>query len=124
VLWYVLALIEPRENGDFEGWHRTPIERMAYLLNLLLGLDYVPPTVYRQNLGVDGRRYPNGGAVIYFVDDLKLLEEVPEADWGMDKEALLSDTRVLVCMIWFLKVVACLLFSGQKAWPRILCTLT
>lgn len=90
------AMIKPRERGDFDGWHRTPIERVAYLLNLLLGLDYVPPTVYRQDLQVDGQVYPHGGAVIFFVDNLMLLENVPENDWGCCKEGFLSDTRVLV----------------------------
>lgn len=92
----VQAMVKPREPGDFDGWHRTPIERVAYLLNLLLGLDYVPPTVYRQHLEVEGRHYADGGAVIYFVDSLKLLEEVPEGDWGIGKRSLMSDTRVLV----------------------------
>jgi hypothetical protein len=91
------AMVKPRENGDFDGWHRTPIERVAYLLNLLLGLDYVPPTVYRQNLQVDGILYPYGGAIIYFVEGLQVLGDVPEDKWGVDKRMLLSDTRVLVC---------------------------
>lgn len=92
----VQAMVKPREHGDFDGWHRTPVERVAYLLNLLLGLDYVPPTVYRQDLEVEGRKYPNGAALIYFVDDMKLLEEVEEHDWGVGKEGMLSDTRILV----------------------------
>jgi hypothetical protein len=112
-------MIKPREEGDFEGWHRTPIERVAYLLNLLLGLDYVPPTVYRQKLEVGGRRYHHGGAVIFFVEGLKLLEHVSEADWGTDKSVLLSDTRVLVCLSASKSVA----FSGcGSLHVRLLCS--
>ena len=100
------AVVKPRENGDFDGWHRTPIERAAYILNLLLGLDNVPPTVYRDDLELEGRQYPHGGALIFYVDGLKLLEEVPQRDWGVCKDAFLSDTRVLVRPILHL-VVCC-----------------
>lgn len=102
-------MVKPRACGDFDGWHRTPIERAAYILNLLLGLDYVPPTVYRHDLEVDGQRYEHGGAVIYFVEDLNLLQEVPEEDWGVDKEDLLSATRLLV---WLLPhATVCFMFA-------------
>jgi hypothetical protein len=41
------ALFKPRIEGDADGWHRAPMEFAAYRLNLLLGLDYVPPVAYR-----------------------------------------------------------------------------
>lgn len=41
------AIYKPRVYGDAGGWHRTPMEWVAYRLNLLLGLDLVPPTAYR-----------------------------------------------------------------------------
>ncbi|GBG89130.1 hypothetical protein CBR_g48839 [Chara braunii] len=38
------AIFKPRVgDGDAEGWHRPPIELVAYKLNLMLGMDYVPP---------------------------------------------------------------------------------
>ena len=43
----VRAIYKPRVYGDAGGWHRTPMEWVAYRLNLLLGLDLVPPVAYR-----------------------------------------------------------------------------
>lgn len=43
----VRAVFKPRIPGDADGWHRAPIEWVAYELNLLLGMDYVPPVAYR-----------------------------------------------------------------------------
>ena len=45
------AIYKPRAYGDAGGWHRTPMEWVAYRLNVLLGLDYVPPVAYRQAAG-------------------------------------------------------------------------
>lgn len=50
----VRAIYKPRVYGDADGWHRTPMEFVAYRLNLLLGLDLVPPTAYR--CGWEGAR--------------------------------------------------------------------
>lgn len=47
----VRAVFKPRVEGDAEGWHRAPIEWVAYELNLMLGMDYVPPVAYRQASG-------------------------------------------------------------------------
>jgi hypothetical protein len=41
------ALFKPRIKGDADGWHRVPMEWVAYQLNLMLGMDYVPPVAYR-----------------------------------------------------------------------------
>jgi hypothetical protein len=43
----VRAIYKPRVYGDAGGWHRTPMEYVAYRLNRLLGLDLVPPVAYR-----------------------------------------------------------------------------
>ena len=40
-------------EGHGDGWHRVPIEAAAYSLNLLLGMDYVPPAVFRSSCDVD-----------------------------------------------------------------------
>jgi hypothetical protein len=39
----VEALFKPKVEGDADGWHRAPVELIAYELNLMLGMDYVPP---------------------------------------------------------------------------------
>ena len=90
----VRTLFKPRVYGDAEGWHRAPIEWVAYELNLMLGLDLVPPVALRNDVDVDGKHFDEG-AFIYFVEGARVLEEVPEAEWGVDKERLLSDTRIL-----------------------------
>ena len=90
------AVFKPRVAGDSDGWHRAPIERVAYVLSRMLGMDWVPPTVYRSALDLDGRTFSQGGAMMHFVDGVQELGNVQEGDWGTPKEALLSDTRVLV----------------------------
>jgi hypothetical protein len=47
VLFRINALFKPCVEGNCEGWHRAEIEAVAYHLNLLLGMDYVPPCVFR-----------------------------------------------------------------------------
>jgi hypothetical protein len=95
------ALFKPRAQGDFDGWHRVPIERVAYSLSRLLGMDVVPPCVYRTELEVAGCRFPEGGALVHFVEGVRQLAEVEPGDWGVDKRALLSDTRILVRLLPF-----------------------
>jgi hypothetical protein len=56
----VRAIYKPRVYGDAGGWHRTPMEWVAYRLNLLLGMDLVPPVAYRQ--GPAACRGGGGGA--------------------------------------------------------------
>jgi hypothetical protein len=41
------AIFKPRMLGDAGGWHRAPMEWVAYRLNLMLGMDLVPPVAYR-----------------------------------------------------------------------------
>ena len=101
----VRAIFKPRVEGDAEGWHRTPMEWVAYRLNLLLGLDYVPPVAYRTG-GVTFKVTDqetkevsfSEGAMMYFVEDAHQLRCFPEAQWGSPpepKELLLSNTRIL-----------------------------
>ena len=54
------AIYKPRVYGDAGGWHRTPMEWVAYRLNLLLGLDFVPPVAYR--CASPGGARPGGGS--------------------------------------------------------------
>ncbi|CAI5470957.1 unnamed protein product [Closterium sp. Yama58-4] len=114
------AMFKPRVEGDAEGWHRAPIEWVAYELNLLLGMDYIPPVAYRTG-GVELTlsrssdhsnsqhhhheqhqqqqeqhtvRYEEG-AFIYWVPHTKELRKVAAASWGVSVAHLLSDTRIL-----------------------------
>jgi len=91
----IKAIFKPRVEGDAQGWHRTPIEAVAYKLNLLLGMDYVPPVVYRTGgLELAGETYEEG-ALIYFSHNSTELREHCEQEWGVSRDVLLSDTRIL-----------------------------
>ncbi|GFR51218.1 hypothetical protein Agub_g13592 [Astrephomene gubernaculifera] len=89
------AAFKPRVEGDCEGWHRVPVEAAAYQLNLLLGMDLVPPAVVRPACDVDWTHYPAGGAFIYWCGGARQLSEVPPAAWSVPPSVLLSDTRIL-----------------------------
>ena len=117
----VTALFKPRVPGDDAGWHRSPIEWVAYELNLLLGLDVVPPVALRCDVHVDDKHWYEG-AFIYLVEHnnhvdgasdsssesdsdgghhhhggggVSVLRDVPQEDWGIGVDHLLSDTRIL-----------------------------
>lgn len=84
-------------RGDAEGWHRAPIEWVAYELSIMLGMDYVPPVALRGEVELDGRKYDEG-AFMHYVPDAKPVnslskEQLEEA--GVNMEELLSDTRIL-----------------------------
>jgi hypothetical protein len=92
-------MFKPRDpfTNDFEGWHRTPIEYVAYELSLLLGLDLVPPVAYRHNTHIDmqdGHHFSEG-VFIYYAPSAAPLHHTPEDQWGVSKDLLLSDTRIL-----------------------------
>lgn len=89
------ALFKPRIDGDGDGWHRATMEWVAYELNLMLGLDLVPPVAYRRG-GVDCHyQHFEEGAFIHFVPDAMELREAPQEEWGVSRSVLLSDTRIL-----------------------------
>ena len=92
------ALFKPAVEGNCEGWHRVTAEAAAYHLNLLLGMDYVPPSVCRSRADVDWQHFPHGGAFIYWCTGAEALPAVPTREWGCCPEVLLSDTRILVGM--------------------------
>lgn len=93
------ALFKPRILGDGEGWHRVPIEAAAYHLNLLLGMDNVPPAVFRKSCDVDWTRYEKGGVFIYWCTAGSPLDAVPASKWGCSPDVLLSNTRILDVLI-------------------------
>eukprot|EP00898_Chlorokybus_atmophyticus_P000399 jgi/Chlat1/135/Chrsp1S03228 len=89
------ALFKPTIEGHADGWHRAPIEWVAYELNLLLGMDYVPPVAYRRGgISVCGRTFEQG-AFIYYAPNCRPLNRVHPDNWGVPVERLLSDTRIL-----------------------------
>lgn len=90
------ALFKPRVLGDSDGWHRAPIEWVAYQLNCMLGMDYVPPVAYRTGgLDLPGYGCYDEGALLFFCDDAVQLRFVPHEAWGVPRDVLLSDTRIL-----------------------------
>lgn len=98
---YRVALFKPRFYGDGNGWNRVPMEYVAYELNLLLGMDLVPPAAYRRNLRIGDNHYSEG-AVLFKVPDTHPLRRVKSQFWDsevsykkIDKDLFLSDTRVL-----------------------------
>ncbi|KAG2482261.1 hypothetical protein HYH03_018804 [Edaphochlamys debaryana] len=95
----IRAAFKPRVEGDCEGWHRVPIEVAAYQLNLLLGMDVVPPAVTREDCDVDWTHYPMGGAFIYWCSNARQLDQVPMHEWSVPSAVLLSDTRILDVLI-------------------------
>jgi hypothetical protein len=89
------AVFKPRIDGDGDGWHRATMEWVAYELNLMLGMDYVPPVAYRRGgIECDYQRFEEG-AFILWVPEAVELREAPQAEWGAPAAALLSDTRIL-----------------------------
>merc|ERR1711959_759518 len=96
----IKALFKPKsEEGETSGWHRVEVERVAYSLNRLLGMDYVPPSAVRKGeILVDGKEFQEG-CFTYFVEGAKQLSEVSTDLWDTSKEVFLSDTRILDVLI-------------------------
>jgi hypothetical protein len=88
------ALFKPREYGDGDGWNRTPMEYVAYVVNRMLGMDYVPPVAYRRGFDANWQRHAEG-ALLYRVPGARNLRGVPQAEWGVRSDLFLSDARVL-----------------------------
>lgn len=71
------------------------MEWVAYELNLMLGMDRVPPVAYRKGgVDVDFQHFDEG-AFLHFVPEAKELQTVPQGEWGCPVDVLLSDTRIL-----------------------------
>ncbi|OFZ17125.1 MAG: hypothetical protein A2X86_01345 [Bdellovibrionales bacterium GWA2_49_15] len=99
------ALFKPRPFGDGFGWNRVPMEWVAYKINLLLGMDYIPPVSYRSKaqgnpVTINGETFAEGAA-LYMVPDAHELHKVPVREWESDrtftpleKEYFLSDVRI------------------------------
>lgn len=92
------AILKPREWGDSDGWARSPMELVAYELNRKLGMDYVPPTVYRHKIKLNSKLI-HETPVIHWVQNAQVLYDTPESSWGISKEALQSDHRILCVLL-------------------------
>ena len=100
------CVFKPAIDGHGDGWHRAPMEYVAYKLNRMLGMDLVPPAAYRRPQGgieLDYKTF-NEGAFLYWVDGADDLcktgdyqTAVRTGCWGqgVDPRVILSDTRVL-----------------------------
>jgi hypothetical protein len=71
---------------------------VAYRVNRMLGMDLVPPVAYRRNIDVDFKRFAEG-ALMYRIPDAHLLRKVDPAEWGLQGDVFLSDTRILDVLI-------------------------
>ena len=89
-----VALFKPRTFGDRDGWARTPMESAVYKLDRILGLDLVPPAIYRRNIDVGGMG-KREGALVLFAEDGHGFEGVPEHEWNPRREVFSSDLRIL-----------------------------
>ena len=93
------AILKPREWGDSGGWARAPMEVVAYVLNRKLGMDYVPPTVYRTRVQLGGGVI-HEAPIIYLVPKAEVLYETPERSWGgVSKTIVQSDHRILSVLL-------------------------
>lgn len=93
------AILKPREWGDSGGWARAPMEYVAYVLNRKLGMDYVPPTVYRTQVRI-GREVIHEAPLIHLVPKAKVLYDTPEKNWGgISKTLIQSDHRILCVLL-------------------------
>jgi len=93
------AILKPREWGDSGGWARAPMEYVAYVLNRKLGMDYVPPTVYRTQVRI-GREVIHEAPLIHLVPKAEVLYDTPEKNWGgISKTLIQSDHRILCVLL-------------------------
>ncbi len=91
--------MKPAVEGNGNGWHRVEIEAVAYALNRLLGMDYVPPCIFRTNAECDWQRWPKS-IFMYWAEGGQELQRVPLDAWaGIPSAALLSDARVIDTLI-------------------------
>jgi len=99
------AVLKPRKYGDGYGFNRTPMEYVGYWFNLKLGMDYIPPSAYRdpakgKGVWLNGQQMPES-ALIVWVEDSHLLFDVPYENWvldspysEMDKKLFFSDVQI------------------------------
>jgi len=93
------ALFKPAIEGQGNGWHRVEMESVAYHLNRLLGMDYVPPCVFKPYADVDWQHFELGGVFMYWAERGYELKNEPQEKWGRARDVVLSDARVLDVLI-------------------------
>jgi hypothetical protein len=64
----------------------------------MLGMDYVPPVAYRHHINASGYYFAEG-SLQFFCPDAHMLSSASESLWGIRKDLLLSDTRILDVLI-------------------------
>jgi hypothetical protein len=90
------AFFKPRVWGDEDGWARSPMEYVAYYLNLKLGMDYVPPTAYRKNLNlsVDGHNFFEGSFILK-APNFRPMASLPSERFASSHDEIISDHRII-----------------------------
>jgi hypothetical protein len=68
-------MMKPTAEDNGNGWHRVQIEAVAYSLNRLLGMDYVPPCIFRTNAECDWQCWP-ASVFMYWAEGGKELHKV------------------------------------------------
>lgn len=103
-LRYRDAFYKPSIWGDGDGWARAGMEYVAYALNRVLKMDYVPPTSFRYNfpVDVDGRHFDHG-VLIYRVPEYTALAKLPGEKFAGPQaeyhDAVESDHRILAVLL-------------------------
>lgn len=72
------------------------MEAFTYQLNRLLGMDYVPPCVFKPCADVDWQHFELGGVFMYWAENGRELRNEAQDGWGKPRDEVLSDARVLV----------------------------
>lgn len=103
-LRYREAFYKPAIWGDGDGWARTAMEYVAYALNRVLGMDYVPPTAYRRHMPVDvNGHHWEFGVLIHRAPEYTPLLKLPYGQFNHGEanyhDAVESDHRVLAVLL-------------------------
>ncbi|GAQ80619.1 hypothetical protein KFL_000580130 [Klebsormidium nitens] len=94
------AVFIPFVPGDaFLRWRRAPAEWVAYQMNLLLGLDIVPPAAIRTNVQLGEEKY-DLGVMVAAVSGLRPLSSIPTRKWGVPSPvAFVTSAHVLDALL-------------------------
>lgn len=91
---YQVAFFKPDTPESRRGKNRVEAEEAAFLLNRLLKMDLVPPTVVVENVKAGGREYARG-ALSFAVSGAEKLLTAAHLDSSLEQQLFFSDARVL-----------------------------